>query len=228
MDAPNPTSVNIPGLKGTVVPCWIVIAVDEAGNVSQIEVEVDIINLPPNIDGWVVPTMLHFGGTVELEATTSDPGDDPLTAGVDWGDGVFEPVVVKPDGSLQAEHVYVADGTYQVTLILSDDEDLTVSDSKSVWIYTPIESIEIDLIPGTLDLVNQGVLNAGQADSLVVKLKGAVVALNNDRPAAPQKLDAYLNEYLAVVPDGSLTPCFLVATSVRDALILNGWVPEPP
>jgi hypothetical protein len=72
-----------------------------------------------------------------------------------------------------------------------------------------------------------GILNQGQAHSLVVKLEGAVVALNNDRPSAPHKLGAYLNEYEAIVPDAIVSPCFLVATDVRDALILNGWVPEP-
>ena len=227
LDAPNPTSVSIPGLQGSHNPCFIVSAVDEAGNVSQIEVEVSIINLPPNIDGWVAPPDIHFGGAVQLEASTSDPGSDPLTARVDWGDGQLEEVVVKPDGSIQAEHTYAGDGNYQVTLILSDDEGLTVSDSRSVLVESPIQTIETDLIPGTLGLVDQGILNQGQADSLVVKLEGAVTALNNDRPSAPQKLGAFLNEYEAIVPDASLTPCFMVATDVRDALILNGWVPDP-
>lgn len=227
IDAPNPTSVTIPGLQGGAVPDFMVSATDEAGNVSQIVVEASIINLPPSIDGWGIPSQIHFGGAVQLEASTSDPGGDPLTARVDWGDNQLEEVVVKPDGTIQAEHVYAGAGDYQVTLILSDDEGLTVSDTKNVWIYSPVESIEIDLIPGTLGMVNQGILNQGQADSLVVKLEGAVTALNNDRPSAPQKLGAYLNEYVAVVPDGALNLCFLIATDVRDALILNGWVPDP-
>jgi hypothetical protein len=134
LDAPNPTSVTIPGLKGSVTPCFIVIATDEAGNTSQIEVEVSIVNLPPNIDGWVVPTMIHFGGAVQVSATTSDPGDDPLTARVDWGDNQLEEAVVKSDGSIQAEHTYAGAGTFPVTLILSDDEGLTVSDTRNVWI----------------------------------------------------------------------------------------------
>jgi hypothetical protein len=78
------------------------------------------------------------------------------------------------------------------------------------------------------DCVKQSLLNQGQADSLVVKLEGAMAALYNDRPAALQKLEAYLNEYVAVVPDARVTACFLVATDVRDTLILNGWVPQPP
>ena len=227
LDAPNPTSVSIPGLRGGLNPCFIVSATDEAGNVSQIVVEVEIINQPPNIDGWVVPSMIHFGGTVQLEASTSDPGDDPLTALVDWGDGQLEEVIVIPDGSIQAEHIYATDGDYDVTLIFSDDEGLTVSDSQSVMMYSDSETIEGGLIPGTLDLVNQGILNQGEADSLVVKLAGAVVALNNDWPAAPQKPGAYLNEYEAIVPDRSLSPCFLIATDIQNNLILNVWVGPP-
>ena len=115
-------------------------------------------------------------------------GGDPLTARVNWGDGQLEAVVVKPDGSIQTAHTYAGSGAFPVTLILSDDERLTVSDSKNVLIYSPVETINRDLIPGTLNMVNQGILNQGQADSLVVKLQGTITALENDRPAAPQKL----------------------------------------
>ena len=65
-------------------------------------------------------------------------------------------------------------------------------------------------------------VNEGQAASLVVKLEGAVTALNNDRPAAPQKLGAYLNEFEAVVPDATVVPEWLIATDV-----LNGLVAPP-
>jgi hypothetical protein len=76
-------------------------------------------------------------------------------------------------------------------------------------------------------MVNQGILLQGEADSLVVKLEGTLDALNNDRPAAPEKLGAYLNEFEAVVPAATVVPEWLMATDVRDALILNGWVPQP-
>ncbi|MEZ4712669.1 MAG: PKD domain-containing protein [Caldilineaceae bacterium] len=214
-------------MNGAIAPCFIVRAVDEAGNVSQIEVTVNISNLPPIIEGWVVPSTVHFGGAVQLAATATDPGGDPLNASVNWGDGQLEAVVVKPDGSIQAAHTYAGAGAFPVTLIVSDDEGLTVSDTRNIGVYSPVETINLDLIPDTLNMVNQGVLNQGQADSLVVKLQGAVIALQNDRPSAPQKLGAYLNEYVAVVPNGALTPCFLMATDIRNNLILHGWVPEP-
>ena len=229
VDAPNPTTVQIPGniTGGGPSPCFIVTAVDEAGNVSQIVVEATIINLAPSIDSLVAPPDIHFGGTVLVEATASDPGDDPLSATVHWGDGLIEPVVVKPDGSLTAEHVYPTPGSFEIKLQVADDEGAITEERRTVVVEDPIQSIGGSLIPGTLALVPQGILNAGQADSLVVKLEGAVAALANDRPAAPQKLDAYLNEYAAVVPNGQVTPCFLMATDIRDGLVLYGWVPEP-
>ena len=230
-ESPNPVILPVPGnLAGWVVPSMVV-AIDQAGNETHLMLptdQVSIINLPPNIDGWVVPSMIHFGGAVQLEASTSDPGDDPRTALVDWGDGQLEPVVVKPDGSIQAEHTYAADGDYQVTLILSDDEGLTVSDSQSVMVYSPIETIEVDLIPDTESLCDQGILLDGQCDSLVVKLVGAGVDLDQGQiTPAVNKLGAYLNEYAAIVPDGQVAPRFLIATDVRDNLILNGWVGVP-
>lgn len=165
IDAPNPTSITIPGniAGGGPSPWFIVTATDEAGNVSQIEVEVNIINLPPNIDGWVVPSMLHFGGEVQLEASTSDPGGDPLTARVDWGDNQLEEVVVKPDSSIQAAHTYAGAGTFPVTLILSDDEGPTVSDSKDVWIYTPARASKSTSSPAHRPIVSCTTSPAGSA-----------------------------------------------------------------
>ena len=135
----------------------------------------------PTSTAGAVPAMIHFGGTVQLEASVSDPGDDPLTALVNWGDGQLEEVVVKPDGSIQAEHTYAADGDYQVTLILSDDEGLTVSNSQRVMVYSPVETIEADLIPDTESLCDQDILVDGQCDSLVVKLVGALQKLNQGK-----------------------------------------------
>ena len=115
-----------------------------------------------------------------------------------------------------------------MTLILSDDEGLTVSDSQSVMVYSPVETIEVDLTPGTLNLDLQGVTNQGQADSLVVKLEGAAQKLAQSQiiPAI-NKLGAYLNEFEAIVPDASHKPTFLIATDVKDSLILNGSVGPP-
>ena len=225
IDAPNPTSITVPGLQGGISPCFL--AIDAAGNTSQLEVTVSSLNLAPTIDGWVVPTMIHFGGTLAISATVSDPGGDPLTGSLDWGDGSVEPVVIQPDGSLQAAHSYVTNGNYPLTLTIADGEGGIVSDTRHTVVHSPIETIEDELISGTLSLVGQGILNEGQANSLVVKLEGTVVALHNDRPSAPNKLNAYLNEYAAVVPNGSVTPCFLVATDVHNALVLHGWVIPP-
>ena len=223
IDAPNPTSITVPGVQGGLNPCFI--AEDAAGNRGQLDVQISSINLPPFIDGWVVASMIHFGGTLDISATASDPGNDPLTASVDWGDGLSEPVVVKPDGSLQAAHVYASDGSFAVTLSVSDSDGAVTGDRRTLMVESPVQTIEGDLIPGTLGLVGQGILNQGQADSLVVKLEGTVDALNNDRPAAPQKLDAYLNEFAAVVPNAAVSPCWIVATDVRNAL--NGLVAPP-
>ena len=225
IDAANPASLSVPGLRmGGPSPCFI--AEDAAGHRSVIDVQVNIINLAPNIDGWVVPSMIHFGGTLAISATVSDPGGDALTASVNWGDGSSGPAVFMPDGSLQAAHDYAGAGSYPVTLTVYDSDGAQTSATQSVKVESPIETIEGELIPGTRGLVNQGLINQGQADSLVVKLEGTVAALQNDRPAAANKLSAYLNEFAAVVPNASLVPCFLVATDVRDAL-LNGLVAPP-
>lgn len=63
---------------------------------------------------------------------------------------------------------------------------------------------------------------------MVVKLKGAAQkARQGQVTPAINKLGAYLNEFEAIVPDATVVPEWLIATDVRDNLILNGLVPPP-
>ena len=104
-----------------------------------------------------------------------------------------------------------------------------MSDSapSSVVVESPDQTIENRLIPGTYaDCARDNILD-GECGSMVVKLEAADYAYLNDRISTPLILGAYLNEFDAIVPDASVSPCFLIATNLRDALILNGLVPPP-
>lgn len=123
VDSPNPTSVSIPGLQDSVTPCFIVMTTDEAGNVSQSTVEVSINNLPPSLNSMALSAdEIPWGGTVQLNATGSDPDNDPLTAVIEWGDGAFEALAVNGDGAIQAEHTYTQAGSFEVKVQLNDGE----------------------------------------------------------------------------------------------------------
>jgi hypothetical protein len=101
-------------------------------------------------------------------------------------------------------------GTYPLTLTGTDSRPLiggTRSDSLSLTILTPAQAIP-NVIATIQGLQAAGVLNQGQANSLIVKLSHAIDSLNSkpDQPTACNQLQAFVNEVNAYVSGGKLTP----------------------
>lgn len=101
-------------------------------------------------------------------------------------------------------------GNYVLTLTGTDGRPLiggTRTAILNLTILTPAQAI-----PNTIDAVNAlnaaGVLNKGQAHSLIVKLQHAIDSLNSkpDQRTACNQLQAFVNEVNAYVRSGKLTP----------------------
>ena len=100
-------------------------------------------------------------------------------------------------------------GTYPLTLTGTDARSLiggTRTASLSLTILTPAQAIP-DVIGTIEDLQGAGVLNGGQANSLIVKLNHAIDSLNSKpgQPTACNQLQAFVNEVNAYVSGGKLT-----------------------
>ena len=83
--------------------------------------------------------MSSEGALVNLTATFQDPGiSDTHTAVIDWGDGTGPTAVSVAEtagaGTLSAHHVYADDGTYSVSVIVTDDEGASGSDTVSITV----------------------------------------------------------------------------------------------
>jgi hypothetical protein len=101
-------------------------------------------------------------------------------------------------------------GDYVLTLTGTDaraDVGGTRSTTLNLTILTPAQAIP-DIISKIQDLQGTGVLNQGQANSLIVKLQHAIDSLNSkpDQPTACNQLGAFVNEVNAYVSSGKLTP----------------------
>ena len=100
-------------------------------------------------------------------------------------------------------------GTYPLTLRGTDARSLiggSRTASLSLTILTPAQAIP-NVITTIEGLQTAGVLNGGQANSLIVKLNHAIDSLNSkpDQPTACNQLQAFVNEVNAYVNGGKLT-----------------------
>jgi hypothetical protein len=100
-------------------------------------------------------------------------------------------------------------GTYSLTLTGTDARLLiggTRSATLTLTILTPAQAIP-NVITTIQGLQAAGVLNRGQANSLIVKLNHAIDSLNSkpDQPTACNQLQAFVNEVNAYVSAGILT-----------------------
>ena len=77
----------------------------------------------------------------------------------------------------------------------------------------PSPQFSVAALDGVSDLILQvealwadGVLNDGQANSMLQKLAGTRIAIQNDRPSAANKLSAFVNEVEGYINGGNLAP----------------------
>ncbi len=97
------------------------------GHSSTDDVRVTVTNAAPVVSPGGVSFATEKGVSL-VTATFTDPGVvDTHTATVDWGDGtdpVSVPVLAQGTGwgEVQAAHTYTTDGTFTVTVTLSDDD----------------------------------------------------------------------------------------------------------
>jgi hypothetical protein len=100
-------------------------------------------------------------------------------------------------------------GTYSLTLIGTDARPLiggTRTATLSLTILTPAQAIP-NVITTIQALETAGVLNGGQANSLLVKLNHAIDSLNSkpDQPTACNQLQSFVNHVNAYISAGILT-----------------------
>jgi len=95
---------------------------------SSVSKSVRIGNIAPFIDEAAssVVSPIDEGSSTTLVGVFKDPGvDDTHMAVVDWGDGASTnpPVIGDPgDGSVTADHLYLDDGVYKVSLTVTDKD----------------------------------------------------------------------------------------------------------
>jgi len=162
-----------------------------------------VSNVAPVIAAFAGASLLP-GETYTASGSFTDPGDDPWTATVDYGDGSGVNPLLLSGKTFSLSHTYVSAGTFTVTVRVTDD-DAAASRSATVTVVTPAQAVS-GAIAMVAALEASGKVGAGKANSLRAKLESARAALDcGNSNAATGKLNALLHELDAMVGSGRLT-----------------------
>jgi hypothetical protein len=107
------------------------------------------------------PTSLEEGSQFQLAGSFDDPDADSWTLTVDWGDGTdSETIPLAAAGAFTVPHTYLDDGTFTVTVTVSDgvDDDSVALFGIEVTNVAPsldasfsVENLDVDLLAGVSD-----------------------------------------------------------------------------
>ena len=191
------------------------VVTDNDGLIDRITTTATVRNVAPAIAPIAAATGLLPGETYAASGSFTDPGTDPWTATVDYGDGSGVGPLALAGKTFTLSHVYNAAGTFTVTVAISDGNDTSVT-TTTVTVIAATDAI--GQAAAAVDaLAAAGALNAGQANSLKVKLTGAQKNIAEGHVGgALGKLQAAINELDAMMRSGRLPA--EIATSIRTLL----------
>lgn len=186
-----------------------VVAYDDYGSYNSDTMTLTVNNTPPSAidDEYSVKedNVLDIVATGVLENDTDDDGDSITAIKVsDPTNGILQ---LNADGSFTytPNDNFYGDDSFQYKANDGTDDSAAATVKIKVIEVTNVEEIN-NLEDGINDLLNDGTLSEGTANSLIVKLKNALKSLNNgNKNAACNQLKALLNQIQSLISDGWLT-----------------------
>jgi PKD repeat protein len=179
------------------------IVTDNLGVADTSFTAANVSNVAPLISTLPSATLLP-GETYSAEGSFTDPGSDPWSATVNYGDGTGSSTLPLSGKAFSLAHVYNVPATYQLEVRVSDD-DVTSSRKQFVTVITPLQG----LAPAAgmiQELISDGRIDSGNGNSLSSKLDAAQRQLTRGgSTAAANQLSALLNEIDAMVRSGRLS-----------------------
>lgn len=121
---------------------------DDGGSVEK-QLQVRVWNVNPTL-GFVAATDVTTGGIATLTLTFDDPGEEPLTVHIDWGDGILVPYTFQPTSTPRThtfEHRYFrppnpTNPAAPITLrAFVTDDDFGIAGVEEPGISNPVSTV---------------------------------------------------------------------------------------
>jgi uncharacterized delta-60 repeat protein len=119
---------------------------DDEGDAGTASFMVSVGNTTPVVSAGA-DTPIDEGGTLTRSGAFTDPGADSWSATVDYGDGGgAQSLALNANKTFSLSHVYADNGSYTVTVTVTDDEGAAGSASFTVAVAneTPVVSVGAD------------------------------------------------------------------------------------
>jgi hypothetical protein len=179
---------------------------DGNGGITNAEFQLIVNNVAPIINSVNNDGPIIEGAEVRIIVDASDPAgnNDPLTYSFDCdNDGIYE------EGPQSANYTtcsFSNSGEYTVNVMVTDDDGDLALGSTVVTVLSPQDAID-EIITEVEELVADGILNKGQGNALISKLKNAIKKIDQGNiKAATNILYACINQINAFIDTGILTP----------------------
>jgi len=178
-----------------------VIVSDGKGAADTANATIVVANVAPRVAAFDGATILA-GETYSTTGSFTDPGADTWRGSVNYGDGSSTAALDIMGKSFSLEHQYASAGSFTVAVNVLDKDGGMGGASAQVVVLSPLQGIA-NLGGMVAALGGRGGLNAGQLNSLQVKLNNASARLSDgSNGAASNVLDAFLNEIDALGKSG--------------------------
>jgi probable HAF family extracellular repeat protein len=158
-----------------------------------------VVNVAPQINAIAGATMFK-GATFNSSGSFADPGNDPWSASVNYGDGSAVLPLTLNGKSFSLSHMYPTAGTFTVTVSVTDDHETSIS-TTTVVVQSPTQVItdQLNLVAG---LVRSGAIRAADAASLLPIL---VAAIAKAQSTGVINLDAFISKVNTLASSGRIS-----------------------
>jgi DNA/RNA endonuclease G (NUC1) len=170
------------------------VVTDNDGLTDETTTTVAVANVAPRINDFAGAELLP-GERYSAEISFTDPGADPWTASVSFGDGSSTTPAISGQ-RFAISHVYATAGTFAVDVSVRDD-DATSTARRTVTVLTHAAALR--KASGMVEeLVADGRMNAGNGSALRAHLDAALRQLDKDNPSSVNQLQSLLNALAAM------------------------------